>query len=127
MTRSWARRSFAAETIFMALVICCVFLTERIRRRMSTRAGMEELAGLLHGLGLEDARQLLQRGLDLVRQLALDVLLLRHLLEDLGVPRVHEPVQLLLVAAGGGGGGLVGGPVVGGEERKPRLLRGRGG
>ena len=30
-----ARRSLAAETIFMALVICCVFLTLRIRRRMS--------------------------------------------------------------------------------------------
>src|SRR5437870_10943937 len=37
---SWARRSFAAETIFMALVICCVFLTERIRRRRSIRLGI---------------------------------------------------------------------------------------
>src|SRR5436309_2579790 len=33
--RSCARRSLAAETIFMALVICCVFFTLRIRRRMS--------------------------------------------------------------------------------------------
>src|SRR3979490_1065049 len=40
MARSWARRSFAAETIFMALVICWVFLTERMRRRMSIRLGM---------------------------------------------------------------------------------------
>ena len=40
MTRSCARRSFAAETIFMALVICCVFLTERMRRRKSIRLGM---------------------------------------------------------------------------------------
>jgi hypothetical protein len=30
----------AAETIFMALVICCVFLTLRIRRRMSIVLGM---------------------------------------------------------------------------------------
>ena len=37
---SCARRSFAAETIFMALVICCVFLTERTRRRMSIRLGI---------------------------------------------------------------------------------------
>jgi hypothetical protein len=40
-TRSWARRSFAAETTFMALVICCVFFTERIRRRKSIRLGMK--------------------------------------------------------------------------------------
>jgi hypothetical protein len=40
MTASWARRSFAAETIFMALVICCVFFTERIRRRKSMSEGM---------------------------------------------------------------------------------------
>src|SRR5205807_9671197 len=40
ITRSCARRSFAAETIFMALVICCVFLTERMRRRISIRLGM---------------------------------------------------------------------------------------
>ena len=33
--RSCARRSFAAETICMALVICRVFFTLRMRRRMS--------------------------------------------------------------------------------------------
>ena len=33
MARSCARRSLAAETIFMALVICRVFLTLRMRRR----------------------------------------------------------------------------------------------
>src|SRR5208283_4788321 len=33
--RSCARRSLAAETIFMALVICRVFFTLRMRRRMS--------------------------------------------------------------------------------------------
>src|SRR5439155_13810764 len=40
MVRSCARRSFAAETIFMALVICCVFLTERMRRRISIKLGI---------------------------------------------------------------------------------------
>src|SRR6266446_6151586 len=39
--RSCARRSFDAATIFMALVICCVFLTARIRRRRSIRDGIE--------------------------------------------------------------------------------------
>jgi hypothetical protein len=38
--RSCARRSFAAATIFMALVICCVFLTLRIRRLRSMVLGM---------------------------------------------------------------------------------------
>jgi hypothetical protein len=37
---SWARRSLAAETILRAFVICCVFLTLRIRLRMSMSAGM---------------------------------------------------------------------------------------
>jgi hypothetical protein len=40
MTPSWARRSFAAETIFIALVIWRVFLTERIRFRMSRNEAM---------------------------------------------------------------------------------------
>ena len=35
MARSCARRSLAAATIFMALVICRVFFTLRMRRRMS--------------------------------------------------------------------------------------------
>src|SRR6185312_86949 len=41
IARSCARRSLAAETIFMALVICCMFLTLRMRRRMSIRLGMQ--------------------------------------------------------------------------------------
>ena len=40
LMRSWARRSFDDETIFMAFVICCVDLVERMRRRMSISDGM---------------------------------------------------------------------------------------
>src|SRR5215212_6716035 len=40
MIRSCARRSFDAATIFIALVICCVFLTARIRRRRSINDGI---------------------------------------------------------------------------------------
>jgi len=40
MIRSCDRRSFDAATIFIALVICCVFLTARIRRRRSMSDGM---------------------------------------------------------------------------------------
>ena len=39
-TRSCARRSRAAATVFMAFVSCCVFLTDRMRRRMSNRLGI---------------------------------------------------------------------------------------
>src|SRR6185437_10738983 len=49
IVRSCARRSFAAETIFMALVICWVFLTERMRRRISIRLGMRLFQRILGG------------------------------------------------------------------------------
>jgi hypothetical protein len=39
-TASWARRSLAAETIFIALVICRVFLTDPIRFFISFRLGI---------------------------------------------------------------------------------------
>ena len=39
-TRSCARRSLDAATIFIAFVICCVFFTARMRRRMSISEGM---------------------------------------------------------------------------------------
>ena len=42
--RSCARRSRDAATIFIALVICCVDLTARIRRRMSISDGIVTLA-----------------------------------------------------------------------------------
>src|SRR5580765_4369779 len=40
MIRCCARRSLDAATIFIAFVICCVFLTARIRRRRSIREGI---------------------------------------------------------------------------------------
>src|SRR5438094_6112758 len=40
MMRSCARRSLEAATIFIAFVICCVFLTARIRRRRSINEGI---------------------------------------------------------------------------------------
>ena len=42
MMRSCARRSFDAATIFIALVICCVFFTARMRRRRSISDGMSD-------------------------------------------------------------------------------------
>src|SRR5258708_40217326 len=101
---SWARRSLAAETIFWAWVICCVLLTLRIRRRMSWRAGMgKSRSG--GGRGLEDPRELLEGGLQAVGELALDVLLLRDVLEQRRVPAFQGGVELPLVPAALGGGG----------------------
>ena len=42
--RSCARRSFAAETIFMALVICRVFFTLRMRRRRSSTFAINQFS-----------------------------------------------------------------------------------
>ncbi len=44
IARSCARRSFAAETIFMAFVICRVFFTLRMRRRRSSTFAIVYLA-----------------------------------------------------------------------------------
>src|SRR5512143_2680345 len=79
MARSCERRSFDAATIFTAFVICCVFLTLRIRRRMSIRfatSSAPSALGLLRlGPGgeedllrLSDRRR--ERRLDLLRELA---------------------------------------------------------
>src|SRR5712692_2827796 len=48
--RSCARRNFAAETIFMALVICRVLVTLRMRRRMSRMLGMNQSSVVGHSL-----------------------------------------------------------------------------
>src|SRR5436305_9510601 len=75
-TRSCARRSFAAETIFMALVICCVFLTDRMRRRMSIRLGMAYSGGCRFAvLGHKALFELLEHVLDLALEVVIDRLL----------------------------------------------------
>src|SRR4030042_1970654 len=109
---SWAWRSLAAETIFMALVICCVLLTLRIRRRMSMRAGMG--ASLSRPLRLarrlEDGRELGEGRLQLLGELALDFLLLRDRREEGAVAAVEPGEALLLVAPAVGDGERVEGP-----------------
>src|SRR2546425_8524432 len=66
---SCARRSFAAATIFIAFVICCVERTVAIRFLRALRLGT--------GLGLEELPELRERGID---------------------PRLHVVRQLLLLA-----------------------------
>src|SRR6187402_1051349 len=58
MACSWARRSLAAATIFMALVIFCVDWTLRILSRKVLRLGIGPLRELLGEVG-QEALQLL--------------------------------------------------------------------
>ena len=55
--RSWARRSLAAETIFMALVICRVFFTLRMRRRRSSTFAIRPYAVTAVALSFRPARK----------------------------------------------------------------------
>src|SRR5262245_59613536 len=93
MMRSCARRSFDAATIFIAFVICCVFLTARTRRRRSMRDGMagsgrcrlarRKVGGVI-------AHRLVQRALERIVELPL----LGDVAEELRVARLDELVQL---------------------------------
>src|SRR5882762_10216904 len=93
MVRSCARRNFAAETIFMALVICCVFMTERMRRRISIRLGicLYRRSVLLDEPGLE----LLDRLSDFGFEIFVQGLLGPDVLKDVAVGVLYELVQVL--------------------------------
>src|SRR5947207_7471998 len=89
MTRSCARRSLAAETIFMALVICCVFLTERMRRRISIRLGMGGF-----GLVRDEARLVLVEQLgDAAAQIVVERLLGADIVENLAMRGFGEGIE----------------------------------
>src|SRR3972149_5618511 len=96
MMRSCARRSFDAATIFMAFVICCVFLTARIRRRRSISDGISRRGRLSRR---EIAREFLDRPVEHALQLLVELLALDDAAEDLGIPRVDERIQLGLEGA----------------------------
>src|SRR5439155_21639665 len=92
--RSWARRSLAAATSFMARVIFCVDWTERIRRWMSRRVAM---LGGLDPLGRRELRLGLGDGLgERLAQRVADLALVPHLGEDLRLPPLDEAVEELL-------------------------------
>src|SRR5262245_18076013 len=89
--RSWARRSFDAATIFMALVICWVDLTARMRRRISKREGTRSRR-------LRRRRELVREFLESLVQIRLDLivqlLLLDHRLQQLRAAGVEELEEL---------------------------------
>src|SRR5213075_2012915 len=119
MMRSWARRSFDAATIFIALVICCVFFTARMRRRRSMSDSILSLEVLGPGspfpvrwfgswvLALRrggfPGRKVSRKLLDCLVQRALQLIVELFLLDDppehLGSARLDELVQLGLERA----------------------------
>src|SRR6516165_7496505 len=93
MACSWARRSLAAATIFMALVIFCVDWTLRILSRKDFRLGIGRLSELLGEVG--------QEGLQLVVGFLDDLALVADRRQDraLGAQRV-EQLTLKIADAG---------------------------
>src|ERR1043166_2157600 len=90
MIRSCARRSLDAATIFIALVICCVFFTARIRRRRSIRDGMSGRRGLSRR---KVAGKFLDRGVECPFPLIVELLLLDDPAEHLWMTRLDELIQ----------------------------------
>src|SRR5262249_40950120 len=109
MIRSCERRSFDAATIFIALVICCVFFTARIRRRGSISDGIRDpprthegakrklfVSSCVRGsscCGLsrrEVSREFLDGCIERVLQLVVELLLVAKVREQLRVARLDE-------------------------------------
>src|SRR5438034_131339 len=105
MMRSCARRSFDAATIFIALVICCVFLTARIRRRRSMSDGIRLSGSCLSGR--EALRELLDRRLECRLERIVELLLLADIGEHFRIPRFDEEIQLRLEVAHLGDGNRI--------------------
>src|SRR5262249_13064103 len=105
--RSWALRSFEAATIFIAFVICCVFLTARIRRRRSISDGIWTLPALAacwpscDGCfpGREVACEFLHCRVEPALQLIVELLLFDYPREHLRIPRLDELEQFGLEGA----------------------------
>src|SRR4051794_37487127 len=94
--RSCARRSRDAATIFMALVICCVDLTARTRRRMSMREGTR-----LRHLGRRGERlaEFLEGRVQLALQRIVERLFLGELRHHRRAAGIEVAIQLDLVDA----------------------------
>src|SRR5262245_17157428 len=92
----WARRNFAALTIFIALVSCRVLWTERILRRMSLVLAMSGGSGRGLGERLELLLEGRERRLQLAAKRVVQSFLRPDLLEQLGGPGVDPPVQFPL-------------------------------
>src|SRR5690606_3552571 len=90
---SCARRGFAAETMRMARVICCVFLMEVILRLMSRSEGT--VTSRVHD---EDVAEGGERLVELLPDLPVELLLVQDEARDLRVLGVDELEQFAHVA-----------------------------
>ena len=97
--RSCARRSRDAATIFMALVICCVDLTARMRRRMSSKGRHGDQAAAVFCAAAKSLPNSSSAGVQLGLDRIVDLLLLGEREQQLRLARVEELVELLLVGA----------------------------
>src|SRR5688500_762726 len=106
--RCCARFSRAADTIFIARVIFCVFLAPAMRLRMIMRFATESLAAVgarafgllvLVGVGDEALAEALQRLVELLPQVVGQLALLYDVRPDVGVLLVDVAVELVLVSA----------------------------
>src|SRR5512145_2146849 len=84
----------AAETIFMAFVICCVLLTLEIRVLISLRFAMVDFSAASGG---EHLVELFQRPAEQFLVFVVELLLLPDGLQNLGPAAVEELEELLLV------------------------------
>src|SRR5262249_18320785 len=93
--RSCARRSLAAETICMALVIWRVFFTLRMRRRMSKRFAMFRLCSARRDLprAHEALFEIPQGFFDVSLHAVINDLLLHERRKQLGIHGVHILIQ----------------------------------
>src|SRR5688572_18790353 len=108
-TRSCARLRREAAIIFIALVICCVDLTARIRRRRSIREGIllvhyfTRCTGSRHHGRLTSSQELLVELLQRRFQRRLQVVVQRLLFGDAGedrwMARLDKAVEILFVPA----------------------------
>src|SRR6185436_19607272 len=100
-TRSCARLRREAAIIFIALVICCVDFTARMRRRRSMRDGIYLRDSGDRGLRRPDELlpEVLQRAFDRRPQLVVQRLLAGDAGEHGPVARLEESIQVLFVTA----------------------------
>src|SRR5688572_18444528 len=97
MIASWARRSLAADTIRIALVICCVFSTVRIRRLISFWVAIPPPL-LDPAARPEDVRELVERLGERLLLVRPELAGLRDLVEQALLLGAHPREHLLLVA-----------------------------
>src|SRR5581483_7603071 len=80
----------------MARVICCMFRTDRMRRRISIRLGMRAYRGLFRNKAF---LELFQNGVQLIAERVVEHLFFANLRPEPAMRVIDEPVKLFLEPA----------------------------